>query len=77
MRGTNGNDRLLGTSGRDIIDGLRGSDVIRGRAGNDELKDYTGVGTGRRLDTSDAFHGAPSNDLIYSSQHDRVYAGPG
>jgi Ca2+-binding RTX toxin-like protein len=78
VRGTSGDDRRVGTTGRDIIDGLRGSDVIRGRAGDDELRDYTGVGTGRRLDaTSDAFYGGPGNDLIYSSQHDHVYAGPG
>jgi Ca2+-binding RTX toxin-like protein len=77
-RGTNGDDRLLGTSGRDIINGLRGSDVIRGRAGDDVLRDYSGVGTGRRLDpTSDAFYGGLGDDLIYSSQHDRVHAGSG
>jgi Ca2+-binding RTX toxin-like protein len=78
MRGTNGDDVLVGTSGRDVINGLRGVDVIRGGAGNDELKDYSGVGTGRRLDaTPDAFDGGPGDDLIYSSQHDHVHAGPG
>jgi hypothetical protein len=78
IRGTNGDDRLVGTSGRDILDGLRGADTIRGRAGNDELRDYTGVGTGRRLDiTPDAFYGGPGDDLIYSSQQDRVYVGTG
>jgi len=65
-------------TGPDIINGLRGSDNIRGRAGDDELRDYSGVGTGRRLETtSDAFYGGLGDDLIYSSQHDRVYAGPG
>jgi hypothetical protein len=78
IRGTNGDDVLVGTSGRDVIDGQRGSDIIRGRAGDDELSDYTGVGTGKRLDTTpDAFFGGPGDDLIYSSQHDRVHAGPG
>lgn len=78
IRGTMGDDRLLGASGRDLIDGRRGSDIIRGRAGDDVLKDYTGIGTGRRLDTTpDAFYGGPGDDLIYSSQHDRVNAGPG
>lgn len=78
IRGTNGDDRLVGTPGRDIINGLRGSDIIRGGAGDDELKDYTGVGTGRRLDTTpDAFYGGPGDDVIYASQRDHVYAGPG
>jgi hypothetical protein len=78
IRGTDGDDVLVGESGRDVIDGRRGTDVIRGRAGNDELSDYTGVGTGRRLDTtSDTFVGGPGDDLIYSSQNDRVYAGSG
>ena len=42
------------------------------------MSDVTGVGTGRRLDTTtDAFFGGPGDDLIYSSQHDRVHAVPG
>ncbi len=52
MRGTDGDDRIVGTSGRDAINGLRGADVIRGGAGDDVLRDYSGVGTGRPLDTS-------------------------
>lgn len=78
IRGTKGDDRLIGTSGRDVIDGRRGSDIIRGRAGDDVLRDYTGIGTGRRLDTTpDAFVGGSGDDLIHSSQHDRVNAGSG
>jgi Ca2+-binding RTX toxin-like protein len=78
VRGTNGDDVLVGTLGRDIIDGRRGTDLIRGRAGDDELIDYTGVGTGRRLDTTrDVFHGGAGDDLIRSSRHDHVYAGSG
>ena len=78
MRGTDGDDELVGGSGRDIIDGLRGTDILRGGAGNDELSDYTGVGTGRRLDTTpDTFYGGPGDDLIHSGHNDRVHAGPG
>jgi Ca2+-binding RTX toxin-like protein len=78
VRGTNGDDVLVGTSRRDIIDGRHGTDVIRGRAGDDELSDYSGVGTGKRLDTTrDAFYGGAGDDLIRSSQLDRVYAGSG
>jgi Ca2+-binding RTX toxin-like protein len=78
IRGTNGDDVLVGTSGRDVIDGLRGTDIIRGRAGNDELSDDSGVGTGRRIDTTpDAFYGGQGDDEIYSTQHDHVYAGTG
>jgi Ca2+-binding RTX toxin-like protein len=78
LAGTNGDGVLVGTPGRDVIDGLHGTDIIRGRAGDDELRDYSGVGTGRSLDTTqDAFYGGPGDDLIFSSQHDRVFAGPG
>lgn len=79
MRGTNGNDRIIGTSGRDIINGLRGSDIIRGGAGDDVLRDYTGVGTGVAVTdaTSDIFGGGLGDDVIYASQQDHVYAGPG
>jgi Ca2+-binding RTX toxin-like protein len=78
MRGTNGNDVLVGTSGRDLMNGLRGIDSIRGRGGDDELRDYTGVGTGRRLVTTpDGYYGGAGDDVIYSSRHDHVHAGPG
>lgn len=78
MRGTNGDDRIVGTSGPDAINGLRGADVIRGAAGDDVLRDYSGVGTGRPLDTTrDLFYGGPGDDLIYASRHDRVSGGPG
>lgn len=42
------------------------------------LRDYSGVGTGRPLDTSsDAFYGGPGDDVIYASLNDRVEAGSG
>lgn len=72
-----GADELDGGTGNDLVDGGTGDDLIEGGTGDDEVLGDSGDDTMIGGTGFDELHGGAGNDLIFNSDHGRLFGDEG